>query len=203
MSETARRLSRREPLVPLLEADMMTGINRELAGIAMERIGFVTNQARAMANAPETGGLYRQFFEDLRSSTGLSLELRILIRYKVSTVNTCLYCSAHQIKAIARTEWEAEKLKHIHECSTHPAFDERERVALSFAEAMTLDASNIPDELAGRFVDTFTPKERTEIVIIAASMTCMNIINDALRIPLEENAMEVVGTGVDLSKLAG
>lgn len=203
MNITAQRLAQREPLVPLVDVDSLEGLNHELAEIAIARIGFVTNQARAMANAPETGGYYRRFFEEMRTSTGLEEELRILIRYKVSTQNTCLYCSAHQIKAIARTDGAAEKLRNIHESDTHPLFNERERVALSFVQAMTIDSSNIPDDLSQRFVDTFTPKERVEIAIIAASMSCMNSINDALRIPLEENALDIVGTGVDISKLQG
>lgn len=203
MNTTARKLVQREPLVPLVEFDDFEGLNRELAEALFARQGFVSNQARAMANAPETGGFYRKFFEDLRTCTGLSEELRLLIRYKVSTLKTCLYCSAHQIKGIARMGGNEEKLRRIHESDTDPMFDERERVALSFVAAMATDASNIPDDLAGRFVEMFNPKERVEITIMAASMVCMNIINDALRIPLEENALEIAGVGVDMSKLRG
>jgi len=201
LNEIARRLAQREPLVPLVEVDDFQGLSREMAERAMSRSGRVPNQARAMANAPDLGGVYRRLFEDLSSYATMPAGFRLLIRYKVSTLNTCLYCSAHQIKYMAQNGVAEEKVANIHQSDTHPAFDERERVALAFAQALTEDASNIPDTLSERFVALFTPAERVEISVVAAAMGCMNKINDALRIPLEEVALDIVGTGVDMTKL--
>lgn len=201
MNETARKLVQREPLVPLVDVDDFQGLNRESADRVLARTGRVPNQARAMANAGDLGGAYRRLFEDISTYAAMPAGLRLLIRYKVSTLNSCLYCSAHQIKYMAQTGVSEDKIANIHDSDTHPAFDERERVALAFAKAMTEDASNVPDALADRFVTLFTPAERVEVAIVAAAMGCMNKVNDALRIPLEEAALDVVGTGVDMSQL--
>lgn len=201
MNEVARKLAQREALVPLVAVEEFQGLSREMADRAMSRSGRVPNQARAMANAPDLGGVYRRLFEDLSTYASMPADLRLLVRYKVSTLNTCLYCSAHQIKYMAQHGVAEEKVANIHESDTHPAFTERERVALAFAQALTEDASNIPDALSERFVANFTPAERVEISVVAAAMGCMNKINDALRIPLEEVALDIVGTGVDMNRL--
>lgn len=201
MNEVARRLVRREPLVPLVPVEEFQGLNREVADRSLARSGRVPNQARAMANAGELGGAYRRLFEDMSTYAQMSHEFRLLIRYKVSTLNTCLYCSAHQIKYMAQEGVSEEKIANIHDSDSHPAFDERERVALSFAQWMTEDASNIPEDLAERFVALFTPAERVEIAITAGAMGCMNKINDALRVPLEEASLDIVGTGVDMTRI--
>ena len=56
---------------------------------------------------------------------------------------------------------------------------------MRFAQAMTIDAGDIPAEVAAEFVELFTPQERVEIVIVASAMGMLNKINDSLRVPLE------------------
>ena len=70
----------------------------------------------------------------------------------------------------------------------HPeseALNPRERAAIRFAQAMTIDAGDIPDEIAAEFAIHFTPQERVEIVIVASAMGMLNKINDSLRVPPE------------------
>jgi alkylhydroperoxidase family enzyme len=201
MNEIARDLARREPLVPLVPIEDFEGPMRTMAERAIARSGRVPNQARAMANASELGATYRLFFEDLFAKASLPPEFRFLIRYKVSTLNACLYCSAHQIKYMGQLGVDEDKIANIHDSDTHPAFDERERVALAFAKAMTEDAANIPADVVRRFVATFTPAERVEIAMVAGAMGYMNKVNDALRVPLEDAALDVVGTGIDPARL--
>lgn len=201
MNEIAKNLAQREPLVPLIEVEDFQGPMRTMAERAIARSGRVPNQARAMAHASDLGATYRLFFEDLFAKATLPPEFRFLIRYKVSTLNACLYCSAHQIKYMSKLGVPEEKIANIHDSDHHPAFDERERVALAFAKAMTEDAANIPEDLVQRFVATFAPAERVEIAMVAGAMGYMNKVNDALRIPLEEAALDVVGTGIDPDRL--
>ena len=56
---------------------------------------------------------------------------------------------------------------------------------------MTLDASNISDEIAQKFITNFTPKERIEVAIIVAGMGMLNKLNDSLRISVDDSAMEI------------
>lgn len=189
-----QNLSFGEPLVPLLSDEEFGPRMQKAAERAVKRSGRLPNSGRALANAGDLGAATREFFEDVWQLGKLPRELRLLIRYKVSSTNACLYCSTHQVSFLQKLGVAADKIAHIHESDTHEAFDERERVALAFAEAMTIDAANIPQSLATHLVRSFSPDERVEIAIVASAMGLLNKINDSLRIPLEDEVLDIAPT---------
>ena len=180
-----------EPLVPLLdEADFSPRMRRS-AERAIARSGRLPNSGYALANAGDLGAATREFFEEVWALGQLPQEFRLLIRYKVSTLNSCLYCSTHQVSFLRKLGVEWDKIEHIHEFESHLAFGEKERAGLAFAEALTIDASNIPEPLNKRFTAAFTPAERVEVVVLAAAMGFLNKVNDSLRIPIEDEVLDI------------
>ncbi len=179
------------PLVPLLSVEDFTPQYRETVEKVQSRTGHISNSARATAHGEELAAATRQFLESTWLLGDLPRPFRALIRYKVSATNTCFYCSTHQLGYLKKMGIEEEKIRNVNEFRDHPAFDDRERAALAFAEAMTLDASNIPDEVAESFVALFTPKERIEITIVAAGMGMLNKLNDSLRVPVDDSALDI------------
>jgi alkylhydroperoxidase family enzyme len=195
-----------EPLVPMIEVEDMSPRMREAAERALKRAGRIPNSARALANAGDLGAAARGFFEEALVTGSIDRELRLLVRYKVATINNCVYCSTHQLNFLSKGGTDRDKLKAIHDYADHPAFDERERAALAWADAVTRDAANIAPDVAERFVATFTPQERAEITIIAAAMGALNRFNDALKVPIEEAVADiaaVVPTERRLAEAAG
>jgi alkylhydroperoxidase family enzyme len=190
---------RTEPLVPLMKDEEFSPEYRALMEQQRARSGRVTNSARASGHAAEMALVVRDYLSRMWTLGDLPKPFRALIRYKVSTTNTCLYCSTHQVEFLHKFGVEREKIANIYDCQTHPAFDERERAALAFVDAMMADASNIPDAVARRFVDNFTPQERVEIGYTATAMATLNKFNDAFRIPIED---EVVGVAIEVPDLA-
>ena len=81
---------------------------------------------------------------------------------------------------------DEEKIQNIHDFRGHPAFSNRERLALEYGAALTQDSANIADEIAAGLVAEFSPEERVELTIIAAGMGMLNRINDGLRVPIED-----------------
>jgi alkylhydroperoxidase family enzyme len=190
MPETAK-IPGAEPLVPLIEVEDMSPRMREAAERALKRAGRIPNSARALANAGDLGAAARSFFEEVIVTGSIDRQLRLLVRYKVATINNCVYCSTHQLTFLSKGGADPDKLRAIHDYETHPAFDERERAALAWADAVTRDASNIAPEVAKRFLATFTPQERAELTIVAAAMGALNRFNDALRVPIEEAVADI------------
>ncbi len=178
-------------MVPLLDPDDFTPGYRETVEKVRSRTGHISNSARATAHGEELAAATRHFLESTWILGDLPREFRALIRYKVSATNTCFYCSAHQLGYLKKMGIGEEKIRNINEFAQHPAFDDRERAALAFAEAMTLDASNIPDDTADNFVAQFSPKERIEIAIVAAGMGMLNKLNDSLRIPVDDSSLDI------------
>ena len=190
---------RTEPLVPLMADDEFTPEYRELMEQQKARSGRITNSARASGHASEMAFVIRDYLSRMWTLGDLPKPFRALIRYKVATTNTCLYCSTHQVEFLHKMGVDREKIANIYDYETHPAFDERERAALAFVDWMMRDASNIPDAVAKRFCDAFTPQERVEIGYTATAMATLNKFNDAFRVPIED---EVVGIAVEVPDLA-
>jgi len=187
----------RDCLVPLIELEDFTPAYKTLAEENIKRTGRLANSAKAMAHGEELALAARTFFTVVGAGGSLGPELALLIRLVVSNLKSCVYCTTHQVKALVQMGLTEEKIKNIHIFETHPAFNKEERVALAFAAALTLDSSNIADDICARFKATFSPKQRVEIALVAGAMAFFNGFNDGLRVPMEEGALDVAKAVAD------
>lgn len=173
-------------LVPMVKDEDFSPAFKKSAERVSKRVGMVANNVRAMANAPELGATMRQFLDDVWDHGDLPKPMKAMIRQKVSNINACLYCSAHQLKVLASQGVEQEKIDNMYDYLTHPAFSEKERAILAYSEALTIDASAISPKVIEAFTEHTTDQERVEVTIVAAAMGLLNRLNDGLRVPLEE-----------------
>ena len=178
-------------LVPLVADEDIAPAFKRSAEHASKRTGIIVNNVRAMANSPELGATMRQFLDDVWDHGDLPKPLKALIRHKVSNINACLYCSAHQVRVMLNQGVEQEKIDNMHDFRSHPAFSEKERAILAYAEALTIDAANIPEAVIAPFMELLTAQERVEVTIVASAMGLLNKLNDGLRVPLEQPMLEI------------
>ncbi|MEX2450336.1 MAG: carboxymuconolactone decarboxylase family protein [Rhodospirillales bacterium] len=181
----------REPLVPLLELDDFGPAFKGMSEKTAKKVGRLSNSVRAMAHADEMAAAVRTFLGNASTGGSLDPELTILIRHLVSNINTCVYCSSHQLAKLIDMGVSAEKIENIHDYPTHPAFSEQERAALDFAKALTVDSANISDEICERFTVNFNPRQRVEIALATAAMDVLNKFNDGMRIPIDDEAIDL------------
>jgi AhpD family alkylhydroperoxidase len=173
-----------DPIVPIPRFEELSPAFQARSQRATARLGVTVNSVHAFAHSEELGGATRDFFESVASLTSLPNELRLLIRLAVATANQCRYCTAHQRHQLAGLGVPEVKMEAIWK----PEADQlspRERAAVRFAQAITIDAGNIPAAVYADFIREFTPKERIEVAIVSTSMGMLNKLNDALRVPLE------------------
>ena len=187
----------RKPLVPLLEIDDFGPGFRGMSEDVAKRVGRLSNSVRAMAHADDMAVAARTFLNFAGTGGSLDSELTILIRHLVSNLNTCVYCSSHQLKKIISMGVQADKVENIQDFETHPAFSAEERAALGFAKALTQDSANIPDDICDKFEAAFTPQQRVEIALATAAMDVLNKFNDGMRIPIDDSAMEMAQLAAD------
>ena len=173
-----------EPLVPIVPYEGLSPEFQARSQAARERLGVQINSVHACAHAEELGGAARDFLSSAMTLGSLSREMRLLIRLAVSNANQCRYCTAHQKHQLVGLGIAAPKIAAVGHTESD-VLSPRERAAVRFAQAMTIDAGDIPDEIAAEFVEQFSPQERVEIVIVASAMGMLNKINDSLRVPLE------------------
>ncbi|MEP4379488.1 MAG: carboxymuconolactone decarboxylase family protein [Alphaproteobacteria bacterium] len=178
-------------LVPLVEDEDFSPPFQKSAKRVSGRVGMVANNVRAMANSPELGATMRQFLDDVWDQGDLPKPMKALIRNKVSNINACLYCSAHQVRVMESQGVAREKIDNMYDYLSHPAFSDKERAILAYSEALTVDAGAIPEDVVATFMEHTTAQERTEVTIVAAAMGLLNRLNDGLRVPLEEPMLEI------------
>ncbi|MGH7307939.1 MAG: carboxymuconolactone decarboxylase family protein [Candidatus Rokuibacteriota bacterium] len=75
-----------------------------------------------------------------------------------------------------------EKIRQIERAATSPLFADRERVALEFAEAMTVTGQKVSDELFARVRRHFSEPEVVELTAAVALENFRSLFNVALGI---------------------
>lgn len=186
--------AQRGSLVPLVADEDFSPAFKRSAERVSKRTDVVANNVRAMANSPELGATMRQFLDDVWDHGDLAKPMKAMIRQKVSNINRCLYCSAHQVRVLINAGVEQEKIDNLYEYLTHPAYSDKERAILAYAEALTIDGGNIAQNVIEDFVAHTTDQERVEVTIVAGAMGLLNQLNDGLRIPLEEPMLDIAST---------
>jgi len=114
--------------------------------------------------------------------SGLGSRLQHLIKTRASQINGCAYCLDMHTKD-ARAEGETEqRLYGLDAWRETPYFDERERAALEWTEAVTLVAgSHIPDDVYERVKQHFNEKELVDLTLAITSINAWNRLNIAFR----------------------
>ena len=76
-----------------------------------------------------------------------------------------------------------EKILALGDYATSPFFDDKERAALEYADAMTITGRDVSDELFARLRTVFTDDEIVELTMIIAWENSSSKFNRALRVP--------------------
>ncbi len=102
-------------------------------------------------------------------------KLRALVELRVSQINGCVYCvdlHSEQARAEGETQQRLDGLAVWYEC---PFFDERERAALAWAEAVTrLPDTNAPDNVYESLKEYFSEQQIVDLTLIISLMNTWN-----------------------------
>ena len=135
---------------------------------------------------------YRQFspaalqamlaLETHLAGCGLDHKFMHLLKLRASQINGCAYCiDMHSIDARAAGETE-QRLYALNAWRETPFFDDRERAALAWIEAVTLVAeSHVPDEVFDEVKRHFSDQEIVDLTYLASTINAWNRIAVALR----------------------
>ncbi|MCP4327630.1 MAG: carboxymuconolactone decarboxylase family protein [Alphaproteobacteria bacterium] len=102
-------------------------------------------------------------------------KLRAIVELRVSQINGCVYCvdlHATQARAAGETRQRLDCIAVWRECQF---FDDRERAALAWAEAVTLlPDTNAPDKLYNRLKEHFSEQQIVDLTLIVSLMNAWN-----------------------------
>ncbi len=102
------------------------------------RYGSVLEPARLWGRTPKVFAALALLYGALdRRASPIEPPLRSLITVRVSQINSCHFCVDLNSFIVLRRGIDPDKLAALAEFETNPMFSEREKAALSYAEAMT------------------------------------------------------------------
>lgn len=178
------------PFVPPLPPDHDPA-TRELAAFFNETLGFCPNSVLTMQRRPAIAQAFIQLNMAVMANEGrVTSALKRLVGYIASHAAGCRYCQAHTIRAAERYGAEAEKMEHIWEYRTHPAFSDAERAALDLALAASVIPNNVDPALQARVREYWDEGEIVELMGVIALFGYLNRWNDSMATTLEEGAEE-------------
>jgi uncharacterized peroxidase-related enzyme len=174
---------------------------QKLIAFYNETLGFCPNSVKTMYHRPHIAYAFIEMNKAVMENRGtLTSALKRMIGYISSNTAGCRYCQAHTIRAAERYGAEEEKLANIWEFKTHPAFTEKERVALEFAMLSSTIPNAVDDDIAERLRQHWTEGEIVEMLGVVALFGFLNRWNDSMGTEIEGGAAE---SGEKLLKARG
>lgn len=178
------------PLVSPLNPDHDTQ-TRALAEFFNETLGFCPNSVLTMQHRPEISQAFIGLNKAVMANRGrVTSALKRMIAWVSSNASGCRYCQAHAIRAAERYGAGEEKLRHIWEYTTHPAFTEAERVALDFALAASQIPNAVDEPLKKKLYTYWDEGEIVEMLGVISLFGYLNRWNDSMATSIEAGAVE-------------
>jgi AhpD family alkylhydroperoxidase len=120
--------------------------------------------------------------ETYLAKCGLEHSLRELIKIRASQINGCAFCiDMHTKDARAASETE-QRIYALNAWRETPFFNERERAALAWVEAVTHIGDGVPDDLYEEARRQFSEKELVDLTWAAAAINAWNRVSISFRV---------------------
>lgn len=178
------------PLIKPLSPDTNSEV-AELAKFFNETLGFCPNSILTMQIRPAIAKAFINLNKAVMDNKGrVTSDFKRLIGYMSSFTAGCQYCQAHTALAAERYGASAEKINHIWEYKTHPAFDDAERAALDFAVAAASIPNGVDQEISDNLNKHWDEGEVVEILGVVALFGYLNRWNDSMGTSLEQGAVD-------------
>lgn len=118
-----------------------------------------------------------------RRSSPIEPALRSLLTVRVSQINHCPFCVDINSATVLKRGVGEDKLLALENWRTSNLYDERERIALEYAEAVTRSDLGVTDELMARLKQHFDDDAIIELTALIAFQNMSSKFNAALDVP--------------------
>jgi len=163
----------------------------EMAEFYDETLGFTPNSLFTMMHRPRISDAFMEMNKAVMENKGrVTSSLKRELAYLSSMTTGCRYCEAHAIRAAERYGSEQDRLNHIWDYKTYPAFTDAERAVFDFTIAASSVPNAVNDEIADNLRKHWDEGEIVEILGVVALFGYLNRWNDSMGTQLEEPAAE-------------
>lgn len=163
----------------------------EMADFYDETLGFTPNSLFTMMHRPRIADAFVEMNKAVMENKGrVTSSLKRELAYISSMTTGCRYCEAHAIRAAERYGSEQDRLNHIWEYKTYPAFSEADRAVFDLAIAASSVPNAVTDEISDNMRKHWNDGEIVEILGVIALFGYLNRWNDSMGTKLEEPAAD-------------
>ena len=114
--------------------------------------------------------------------SGLDAKLRELIKIRASQINGCAYCLIMHTRDARKIGETDDRMHLLNAWREAPVFNERERAALAWTEALTLvSKTHVPDDVYEQVRKQFSEKEIVDLTAAVAAINTWNRLAIAFR----------------------
>lgn len=162
------------------------------------KYGAVLESALAWARSPRLflGVAFLYGMID-RKSSPIDPVLRTLVTVRVSQINSCSFCVDLNSATLVKRGVPFEKVLALADWHRSSLFDDRERLALEFAEAVTKSDQTVSDQLMTRLKQQFDDDSLVELTGLISFQNMSSKFNSALSIPAQGFCPAPLGPDVD------
>jgi len=147
------------------------------------RYGQELEPARLWARTPRVFAALALLYGALdRSSSPIEAALRSLLTVRVSQINWCAFCVDINSAAGMKRGVSADQLAALEQFESSALFDERQKAALAYAEAMTRTDAGVDDRLMQRLQAHFDDDSIIELTALIAFQNMSSKFNAALAV---------------------
>lgn len=118
-----------------------------------------------------------------RKSSPLDPVLRSLVTVRVSQINHCAFCIDINASTLLKRGAPIDKVEALQNWLSSTLFDEAERVALEYTEAMTITDKGVDDALFARLRQHFDEDSIIELTGLISFQNMSSKFNSALDVP--------------------
>jgi AhpD family alkylhydroperoxidase len=115
-----------------------------------------------------------------RRASPLDAKLRALIRTRVSQLDSCPFCIDLNGSRALELEVAEDKLFALPDFAESPLYDDAEKAALAFTEAVTVTGRKVDGELMGRLKRHYSDDAIVELAALIAHQNLSSKFNSAL-----------------------
>ncbi len=159
---------------------------RPLFWLQRRRFGVTLVPAMQWARVPALYLALVGFYAALeRRGSRVNPVLRALVQTRVSQLNHCAFCVDLNAAHAAQRSGSMRKALDVDAWRDSSLFDAAERVALEYAESMTLSEYRASDTLSARLAEHFDELALIELTALIAFQNLSSKFNAALDIPAQ------------------
>lgn len=120
-----------------------------------------------------------------RKSSPLDPVLRSLVTVRVSQINWCRFCVDINSATLARRTGSMNKVEDLEKWKESEIFNQKEKLALEYAEAVTISDQQVSDDLMERLKEYFDEDCIVELTGLIAFQNLSSKFNSALDVPAQ------------------